>query len=162
MNDFVVGNDNPELFSVQPDIGEAGQLVFTPADGMSGVALVSVQVRDSGGTRNGGQDTSERQWFMIKLADPTDIPTADASLMDFLQSFSDRVAAIEGFRQARQLVARLSATIESVDVDMRPASSRLGGIESSLEGLINGGQLSDVDGQALLDIMQAIRDHLPS
>jgi len=54
------------LFSVQPSIAPDGTLSFTP-NGFIGVAHVTVHVQDSGGTANGGVDTSDDQNFTITL-----------------------------------------------------------------------------------------------
>jgi hypothetical protein len=56
--DFILGNSNPSLFSVQPSIAPNGTLTFTPAPGQTGFANISVQIHDNGGTANGGVDTS--------------------------------------------------------------------------------------------------------
>ena len=54
------------LFSSQPSIASDGTLSFTPS-GFIGVAHVTVHVQDSGGTANGGVDTSGDQTFTITL-----------------------------------------------------------------------------------------------
>jgi len=65
--DFDVTNDNTGLFSAQPDISNTGDLTYTPADGVSDTATVSVQVIDDGGDGNGGEDTSMTQTFAITV-----------------------------------------------------------------------------------------------
>lgn len=71
--DFVVSVDRPDLFSVEPDISNDGQLTFTPLPAGGGTAIVTVQVRDSGGQSNGGVDLSVAQTFNIIIdpANPT-------------------------------------------------------------------------------------------
>ncbi|HEX7376146.1 MAG TPA: Ig-like domain-containing protein, partial [Pirellulales bacterium] len=65
---FVLTPTNPALFSVPPAIDPAtGNLTYTPAPDVSGQTLVSVQLHDSGGTANGGQDTSAPQTFGITI-----------------------------------------------------------------------------------------------
>ena len=54
------------LFSVQPSIAPDGTLTFTP-NGFIGVATVTVHVKDSGGTQDGGVDTSGDQTFTITI-----------------------------------------------------------------------------------------------
>ena len=56
---FLVSNDANGLFSVQPAIAPDGTLTYTPALNAYGVATVSVQLHDNGGTANGGVDTSD-------------------------------------------------------------------------------------------------------
>ena len=65
--DFIVSNDNPSLFSVQPAITANGTLTYTPAASMPGKATVSVKIHDDGGTTNGGVDTSAVQTFTIEV-----------------------------------------------------------------------------------------------
>ncbi|HEV7765846.1 MAG TPA: putative Ig domain-containing protein, partial [Thermoanaerobaculia bacterium] len=55
---FLVSNNNPSLFSVQPTISSSGVLSYTPAVGVDGIATVTVELQDDGGTANGGIDTS--------------------------------------------------------------------------------------------------------
>ena len=64
---FIVSNSNVALFSMQPSVSAAGTLTFTPATGISGVATVTVQLHDNGGTVNGGADTSAAQTFTISV-----------------------------------------------------------------------------------------------
>jgi VCBS repeat-containing protein len=64
---FIVSNDNSSLFSVQPAISSSGVLTFTPIVGQSGVANVTVQLHDNGGTTNGGVDTTSAMTFAITV-----------------------------------------------------------------------------------------------
>jgi hypothetical protein len=63
----VVSNTNSELFSVAPAIDASGTLTYTPKPGASGTATISVVARDSGGTANGGVDTSAVRTFTITV-----------------------------------------------------------------------------------------------
>ena len=73
---FTTTNNNNALFSSQPAISSNGVLTFTPAANASGVAIVSVFLRDNGGTANGGVDTSATQTFTITVNAVNDPPTA--------------------------------------------------------------------------------------
>jgi VCBS repeat-containing protein len=73
---FLVTNDNPSLFSTAPAINSAGTLTFTPAANANGVANVTVTLKDSGGTANGGNDTSAPQTFTITVNPANDAPVA--------------------------------------------------------------------------------------
>ncbi len=64
---FIVTNDNSALFSAPPAISPSGTLTYTPATNTSGTTIVSVQIHDSGGTANGGVDTSAVQTFTITV-----------------------------------------------------------------------------------------------
>ena len=70
---FLVSNDNPSLFSVQPAIAANGTLTYTPAANVFGVANVHVFLRDNGGTANGGADTSGEVVFRIAVNSPPSV-----------------------------------------------------------------------------------------
>jgi hypothetical protein len=72
---FTATNDNNALFSVQPAISSTGTLTYTPASNVNGVANLSVTLKDSGGTANGGVDTSAPQTFTITLNAANDAPS---------------------------------------------------------------------------------------
>src|SRR5205823_4870960 len=72
---FGVTNDNNALFSSQPAVSSAGTLTYTPAADAFGSATVSVKLQDSGGTANGGQDTSATQTFQITVGAVADTPS---------------------------------------------------------------------------------------
>ncbi len=67
---FAVSNNNNGLFAAPLLIDSTGNLTFTPAFNVRGVALMTVTLQDSGGTENGGQDTSSAQTFTINIAKP--------------------------------------------------------------------------------------------
>jgi large repetitive protein len=64
---FSVTVDNPGLFSVQPTVASDGTLTYTPGLLAVGVATVTVRAVDSGGTADGGTDTSASQTFTITI-----------------------------------------------------------------------------------------------
>jgi hypothetical protein len=71
---FVVSSDNTALFAVQPALGSNGTLTFTPAANASGLATVTVELRDGGGTANGGADRTV-QTFTIRVTAVNDVPS---------------------------------------------------------------------------------------
>jgi CSLREA domain-containing protein len=71
----VTANTNPILFSAGPAISDTGTLTFTPAANSSGSALITVVLKDNGGTSNGGQDTSAAKTFQITVIPINDVPT---------------------------------------------------------------------------------------
>lgn len=71
---FLVTTDRPDLFSAQPAIDSIGTLTFTPAPNASGLANVTVVAVDSGGTDNGGVNTSAPQAFTIDITPVNDVP----------------------------------------------------------------------------------------
>ena len=72
---FSLSSDNQALFSVPPTIDSSGTLTYTPAEGASGTAIVSVVLSDNGGTVNGGDDTYDTQTFNITVNAVNDEPS---------------------------------------------------------------------------------------
>src|SRR5215217_3887091 len=73
----VTNNTNPSLFSAGPAIDPAsGDLTYTPAANAFGTADVTVRAQDSGGTANGGFDTSTSKTFTITVNNTNDDPNA--------------------------------------------------------------------------------------
>jgi len=64
---FIVSNDNPGLFTVQPAVAPNGRLTYDAAPLALGTATVTVRIVDNGGTANGGSDTSSPQTFTITI-----------------------------------------------------------------------------------------------
>ncbi len=83
---FVLASNNPSLFSSQPTIGSTGTLSFRPASNANGTATVTVQLRDNGGTANGGVDVSTTYNFTITVTADNDIPTNAVSSYAVLKS----------------------------------------------------------------------------
>jgi large repetitive protein len=75
VNFMVTNNTNPALFSVAPTVSANGTLTFTPAANANGTATITLQIHDSGGTANGGVDTSATQTFVINVTAVNDAPT---------------------------------------------------------------------------------------
>src|SRR4029078_9152492 len=71
---LTVTNDNTSLFSAQPAVSLTGALTYTPAANANGSTIVSVSLKDNGGTANGGQDTSAVQTFTINVTAVNDAP----------------------------------------------------------------------------------------
>lgn len=71
----ITGNNNPGLFSVAPAVGSTGTLTYTPAPNAYGDALITLVLKDDGGTANGGVDTSTEQTFTISITPVNDVPT---------------------------------------------------------------------------------------
>jgi methionine-rich copper-binding protein CopC len=72
----VTGNSNPALFSVAPSInGITGNLTYTSAANANGVATITIQLGDDGGTANGGINTSPTQSFQITVTAVNDAPS---------------------------------------------------------------------------------------
>jgi putative nucleotidyltransferase with HDIG domain len=74
---FTTATTNPALFTAggQPAVAASGALTYTPAADAAGVATVTVQAGDDGGTANGGVDTSGSRTFSIVVVPVNDAPT---------------------------------------------------------------------------------------
>jgi ELWxxDGT repeat protein len=66
----VQSNTNPGLFTTPPAIDSTGQLTYTPKPNVSGSAQITILLKDSGGTANGGNDSSATQSFTINVTKP--------------------------------------------------------------------------------------------
>lgn len=77
---FIVLNDNPGLFSVEPSITPDGTLDFVPNASAAGSdpVTVSVTLTDGGGTEFGGVDESAVQTFSI-LFDVVEVPALSST-----------------------------------------------------------------------------------
>ncbi|MBW4598802.1 MAG: tandem-95 repeat protein [Calothrix sp. FI2-JRJ7] len=74
---FNVRNSDNALFAEQPRIsvnGSLGTLIFRTAANANGTAKVFVSLRDTGGTRDNGVDTSAEQEFTINVGAVNDAP----------------------------------------------------------------------------------------
>jgi CSLREA domain-containing protein len=63
----VTNNTNAALFTVQPAISSTGTMTYTPAINAGGTATITLNLKDNGGTANGGADTSATQTFTITV-----------------------------------------------------------------------------------------------
>ena len=63
----ITNNSNAALFSAAPAVSSTGTLTYTPASNGGGTATITVNLKDNGGTANGGVDTSPSQTFTITV-----------------------------------------------------------------------------------------------
>ncbi|MEQ8577846.1 MAG: BspA family leucine-rich repeat surface protein [Balneola sp.] len=76
---FDISTDNDGLFSVLPAVNPVtGTLTYTPAADSFGVATVTINLSDDGGTLNGGVDTSADQTFTITVDEVLSVDPATA------------------------------------------------------------------------------------
>ena len=82
----ITANDNPSLFSAGPSVAANGDLSYTPSSDANGVANITLELMDDGGTANGGNDTSPPQSFMITVTAVNDPPVftlgADQNILE--------------------------------------------------------------------------------
>lgn len=71
---FILSNDNPSLFQIQPYMTVLGRLIFKPAKNAYGSAIVTVTLKDTGGTANGGVDQTT-DTFVINVSPVNDPPS---------------------------------------------------------------------------------------
>ena len=120
---FAVTTANTSLFSLLPALTSAGSLSFTPAKNAYGTTVVSVVLHDSGGTANGGKDTSAQTNFTIAIVNVDDPPvlvkTAGSSIMyeDGVTNFDFTVSDIDNDP------ATLTLTVSASNTNLFPASS---------------------------------------
>jgi hypothetical protein len=108
---FSIQVDKSELFKVAPAVDENGTLTYTPAPNVSGIAIVTVTVRDDGGTDGGGvnstttqvnfQVSKARVWYNAKKSlDVTgegNINASDAlAVINFINSFKPQAVPGDG------------------------------------------------------------------
>jgi len=96
--EFEVSTDKPELFVSQPAISPDGVLSYTPASNAYDTAIVTVRLKDSGGTANGGVDTSAEATFTIDILPVNDAPTFTMiGSPDQTRNEDDPAQSISGF-----------------------------------------------------------------
>jgi VCBS repeat-containing protein len=78
-------NDNNALFSVQPSIAADGTLTYTPAPNANGSAIVTVILKDNGGTANGGVDQIIKTFIITVNAMPEPPIVADFTTSSVLE-----------------------------------------------------------------------------
>jgi hypothetical protein len=66
----VLSISNSGLFSVLPAIDASGTLTFTGAPNTTGTAILTINLKDDGGTALGGQDLSPPQMFNVTITPP--------------------------------------------------------------------------------------------
>jgi hypothetical protein len=63
----VTGNTNSGIFAGPVVVNASGTLAFTPTANRGGTSTITIELRDNGGTANGGVDTSPSQSFNITV-----------------------------------------------------------------------------------------------
>ncbi len=71
----ITGNTNAALFAVAPSVSPTGVLTYTPAANAAGSATITINLKDNGGTANGGVDTSAAQTFVINVTAVNQAPS---------------------------------------------------------------------------------------
>src|SRR5207248_1233438 len=117
----ITNNTNTSLFSVAPAVSSGGNLTYTLAADAFGSATITLRAHDTGGTANGGVDSSPTQSFTITINPVNDPPvvtnktaTAQAnmtlSISGLLNGVSDADAGVNGCTPTPFAVASVGAT----------------------------------------------------
>jgi hypothetical protein len=72
---LVTGNTNPALFAAAPAVAPDGRLTYTSAPNANGSATITLELKDNGGTANGGRDTTDPQSFVVTVNPVNDAPS---------------------------------------------------------------------------------------
>ena len=134
---FNVSTDNNALFAVLPAIDPlTGDLTFTPAANANGSATVTVSLSDTGGTANGGVDTSAPQTFTITVTAVNDAPSftlPQATITSFTNSgpqvrtgFLSHISAGPNDESSQVLSVILVPTGGTLSFDVPPSIDLLG------------------------------------
>ncbi len=87
--EYIVSNDNPQLFLAAPSLDNDGRLTFTPNPAKFGTVTVTAQVRDTGGTELDGVDLSPVQEFTIAIEEVFGEPTVLFEIPDAVRVNED-------------------------------------------------------------------------
>ena len=144
---FLISYDHDELFSVIPNINNAGVLTFTPADGAVGTSTITIMAADSGGTLNGGQPNASTSIFDIIIAPVNDAPvlTVPASL----EVNDTTVTTVSGISVADVDAAsgdiKVSLSVNSGTLSLTEIEGTLTEVNTALAGLTytRGSSLND-------------------
>jgi CSLREA domain-containing protein len=71
----ITSNSNPGLFAAGPTVRFDGALSFTPVSNAFGSAVITILLKDNGGTANGGSDISSEKTFTITVNPVNDAPS---------------------------------------------------------------------------------------
>lgn len=76
LDTYIISNNNPALFAVQPSVSNTGTLTYQATPNANGTAVVTLRARDNYGTANGGQNLGPAQNFSIFITPVNDAPTS--------------------------------------------------------------------------------------
>ena len=144
---YNVSVDNPSLFAVLPAIDGNGQLTYTLEANANGTTNVMVSVTDSGGTANGGEDTSPTQSFQIIVLSAEQ---QTQQMVDDVQALKD--AGDLGNGQANPVLNFLDQALKDLDKGKTSqAVKKLGDFVDRIQDFLDDGTLTLSQGQPLID-----------
>jgi hypothetical protein len=71
---FYAFANNPDMFSLQPEMLSDGTISFETSPDVNGLARIRIYLRDDGGTENGGIDQSEDYFLNVHVTPVNDAP----------------------------------------------------------------------------------------
>lgn len=128
---FTVESTRPEFFSTAPALSPSGELSVSPVAGISGEVTLVVQLRDDGGTGNGGVDRGPFFGLTLRIGDVGRTPGSYFGLAD----------AAPGTAPEHARAGRLTVTVAKPG--FFTGRLTLGGVNHPLKGTFNN------DGEAL-------------
>jgi Bacterial Ig domain len=128
----ITANTNATLFSAGPSVSPSGVLTYTPAPNLNGSATITLQIKDSGGTANGGADTSATQMFVINVTPVNDAPsglsaTPDAQSVPYSDAISSVVISATDIDSAPSTLTATTSWKKSTDASF-VTTQPLGGL----------------------------------
>lgn len=103
------------VFKGLPKIEDDGDLKFEVRNSTFGEAVVATVLKDNGGTKNGGIDTSEERLFTIRVGNINDPPTLDAipSPLVILEDAGEQTVQLTGISAGDNEDQQLQITASS-------------------------------------------------
>ena len=113
----VVGNLS---FNSDPEIKDDGELEFEADKNKFGEALISVIMKDKGGTKNGGVNTSDEKLFTIRVINFNDPPTLDPipSPLTIHEDAGEKTVQLTGISAGKNEDQTLQITASSNNPDL--------------------------------------------
>ncbi len=129
---YIISNDNLNLFQRQPSINYLGALTFMPKKNAYGSANILVYAMDSGGTLDGGINTSEPKLFTINIENINDPPVI-SRLTGTTYIFKNTAGAFQVFindveTPAADLDLTVTSSVQEVISDSDITKLNYGGI----------------------------------
>ena len=118
-------NGSPVTLNQAIAVADLGQLVYAPAANANGAGYASIgfKVQDSGGTANGGADTSAEATLTIDVTPINDAPRGTTATLTVLEDGSKTFAASDfGFADASDILAN---SLQAVLITTLPTAGTL-------------------------------------
>ena len=159
---YTLSNDSAFLFAVGPTISADGTLTYELAADTEGTATVTVSVTDSGGTVNGGIDTSAEQVFTIQALYSNELSLEEqlASLSNEVQELGNSGVLNRG--QTKSMLNRLEEVLPKLEEgDLRAAHRKMEAFIRQVDLLARRDVLSAEQGRELIEAADDIVDAIP-